>query len=216
MEDDIYGIYGPVAAQMGQDAGQQGDLMVAAVMKTGTTVQTYDNQNFFDTAHPNPNADGNTMGTVSNYTAGSSTGWYLVDSKKVLKPFIFQTRVAFSLTTRFNVDDPSVFDNDEFLWGIRGRCNAGFGLWQLAHYSTLPLTPQNIVANRNLMASIRRPNGTPMGISADTIVVPTSLKPQANKIFKNDLIENDPTTPTTLIANEAIALCEPVEFQFLN
>lgn len=216
IEDDIYGIYAPVAAQMGQDAGQQGDLLVAKAMKAGTTTPTYDNQNFFDVAHPNPNADGVSVGTVANYAAGSYTGWYLIDSKKVLKPFIYQTRVPFSLTTRFNVDDPSVFDNDEFLWGIRGRCNAGFGLWQLAYYSTLELTPTNVVAARTAMASIRRPNGTPMGVTGDTIIVPTSLYPQARKIYEVSLIENDPATPTTLVSNIARALADPIEFPFLN
>ncbi|WP_230478979.1 Mu-like prophage major head subunit gpT family protein, partial [Kingella kingae] len=53
---------------------------------------------------------------------------------KTLKPLIFQYRQAPEFETKF---DPSksdkVFMEDVYLYGARRRCNAGFGLWQLAH-----------------------------------------------------------------------------------
>lgn len=215
IEDDKVGLYTPIASQMGQTAQRFADLLVAQLIQAGTTTKIYDGQNFFDAAHPNYTSAGLAT-TLPNTAAGSSPGWYLIDNSQILKPFIFQTRVPFSLTTRFNVDDPSVFDNDEFLWGTRGRCNAGYGLWQLAYYSTLPMTSQNLIAARTAMAEIRRPDGTPMGITPNLLVVPSTLFPRAVAYYKNGLIANDPTTPTVLIENDVVGMFEPLEYKWLN
>ena len=216
IEDDRYGLYRPVAAEMGQTAARFPDTLLAQLFKLAPTTKIYDGQNFFDLAHPNFDANGNpiTLPNISNL--GQGPGWYLVDNSRVLKPFIFQTRVPFSLVNRFNPDDPSVFDNDEFLWGTRGRCNAGFGLWHLAYYSTATLNPTNLVAARTAMSLIRRPDGTPMGITPDTLVVPSALYPRANAYYKNTLVANDPNAPTTLTENDVIGMFEPVEYKWLN
>ena len=216
IEDDRYGIYSPVAAQMGQTAARFPDLLVTQLMKVGTTTKIYDGQNFFDLAHPSFDANGNPATVANVSAAGGQPGWYLIDTSQVLQPFIYQNRIPFSLVSRFNPDDPSVFDNDEFLWGTRGRCNAGFGLWQLAYYSTQPMTPANLVAARTAMALIRRPDGTPMGITPNLLVVGSALYPRAKAYYTNNLIANDPTTPTTLIENDIIGMFEPLEFKWLN
>ena len=216
VEDDKYGMYSPVAAEMGQSAARFPDLLVAQLMKAGTTTKIYDGQNFFDLAHPNFDALGNptTIANVNN--ANQGPGWYLVDNSRTLKPFIFQTRIPFGLVARFNPEDPAVFDNDEFLWGTRGRCNAGFGLWQLAFYSTQTLNPANLIAARTAMSLIRRPDGAPMGIVPDTLVVPSSLYPRANAYYKNTLIGSDPANPTTLVENDIIGMFKPIEDVWLN
>ncbi len=216
IEDDRFGIYNPIAAEMGQAAARFPDLLVSQLVKLGTTTKIYDGQNFFDLAHPNFDANGNpiTVANVSNPNQGP--GWYLIDNSRVLKPFIFQSRVPFSLNSRFSPEDPSVFDNDEFLWGTRGRCNAGFGLWQLAYYSTATLTPAALIAARTAMALIRRPDGTPMGITPNILVVPSALYPRAMAYYKNNLIANDPSAPTTLVENDVIGMFEPIEFKWLN
>jgi phage major head subunit gpT-like protein len=215
IEDDKYGLYNVIASEIGQSSGEFPELLIAQLLQAGTTTQAYDGQNFFDPAHPTFTAAG-APPTAANYFAGSSPGWYLMDNSRSLKPLIFQTRSPFNLTTRFNPDDPSVFDNDEFLWGTRGRMNAGFGLWQLAAFSTLPLTVANITTVRVAMASLRRPDGTPMGIRPNVIVVPTVLHEQANSYFQNGLIANNPASPTTLVENTIKGMYEPVEFPWLN
>lgn len=215
VEDDKYGIYTPIAQEMGLSANQFPDKLVADLIKAGTTTVGYDGQNFFDTAHPNWDSTGAAI-TLPNYTSGSNTGWYLLDNSRALKPFIMQTRVPFELVTRFSMTDPSVFDNDEFLWGTRGRMNAGFGLWQLAYYSKAAFTVANLEAARAAMALIRRPDGTPMGITPDTVVVPSSLFTQANSYFNNQLIANDPASPTVLVENRIKGMFKPIEFKFLN
>ena len=215
VEDDKYGLYTPVASELGRSAHEFPDLLVAGLMKNGTTTAGYDNQNFLDVAHPNFDPSGNAS-TIANYVAGGSPGWYLIDNSRMLKPFIHQTRVPFSLTARFNPDDPSVFDNDKFLWGTRGRMNAGFGLWQLVYYSQQPMTQANLLAGRTAMASIRRPDGTPMGIKPTLLVVPPTLFAQSNSYYVNSLIANDPANPTVLVENLIKGFFEPLEYPWLN
>jgi phage major head subunit gpT-like protein len=219
VEDDKYGMYSVVAGQMGMDAGQVPDKLVAQIVKASLTTNTYDGQPFFSTAHPTYDANGNPT-TVSNYAAGSggntSAGWWLIDNTKMLKPWIFQKRVPFELVTRFNPEDPSVFDSDEFLWGTRGRCNAGLGLWQFAYYSTQSLNVANLVAARTAMAEIRRPDGTPMGIKPNLLMTGSGLYPLVKSYYENGLIGSDPTTPTTLVQNQIIGMFEPFENEWLN
>ena len=214
IEDDKYGIYTPVAAEMGNSAAQFPDKLVADLIKLGTTTATYDGQNFFDLAHPNWDAGGAAI-TLPNYTSGANPGWYLIDNSRFLKPFILQTRVPFNLVTRFNPDDPSVFDNDEFLWGTRGRMNAGFGMWQLCYYSKAAMTQANLIAARTAMAAIRRPDGTPMGITPDTLVVPSALYSKANSFWRNQNVVND-TDGLTLVENQINGWFKPIEFKWLN
>lgn len=215
IEDDRFGLYTPIAAEMGRNGQEFPDKLIADLMKAGNTTAGYDGQNFFDTAHPNFDSAGAAL-NLPNYVSGSSPGWFLVDNTRVLKPFVMQTRVPFNLVQRFNLEDPNVFDNDEFLWGTRGRMNAGYGLWQLAYYSKAAFTVANLEAGYAAMAAIRRPNGDPMGIKPTTVIVPTVLLTQAKSYFENGLIANDPTTPTVLIENRIRGMFEPIEFPWLN
>ena len=61
-----------------------------------------------------------------------SNDWYLLDTSKVLKPFIWQSRKAPQMVAKTNLTDDNVFMYDEFLWGVDLRGNAGYGLPQLA------------------------------------------------------------------------------------
>ncbi len=169
IEDDKYGLLTPIAQQLGENAGRFPDLLVAQQMQLGHTTPTYDGQNFFDVAHPNPTPAGG-AGTIANYQDGASPVWYLIDDTRVLKPFIWQTRRPFQIIPKFRMDDEQVFWEREFQWGVDGRCNFGLGLWQLAFMSRAALTHDNVLAARTAMASIRRADGAPMGINGRLIV----------------------------------------------
>lgn len=214
IEDDRVGMYAPIAAEMGEAARVFPATLVAALIKSGKTTVGYDGQNFFDTDHAGWDAAGAVINTVSNYQSGASPGWLLIDNTRVLKPFIVQTRVPFSLTTRFNPDDPNVFDRDEFLWGTRGRMNVGFGLWQLAFYSEAAFTKANLIAARTAMGSIYRPDGSPMGIMPNMVVVPSTLYPKAMSFYRNNQVMN--AGGTALEDNDIVNMFEPVEFPWLN
>lgn len=57
---------------------------------------------------------------------------YLLDCRMPVKPFLFQERNSPEFTPRFDPADPHVFNNDEFLAGVRARGAAGYGPWWLA------------------------------------------------------------------------------------
>lgn len=210
IEDDRFGILTPAAEMLGQNAGRLPDLLIAQLMLAGNTTPTYDGQNFFDVAHPNPNADGLTIGTVANYVAGGSAPWFLVDTTRVLRPFIFQTRRPFQVIPKFSMTDPQVFWNKEFEWGVDGRCNAGYGLWQLAYMSKATLTHDNVLAARTAMTSIRRPDGAPMGITPNLLIATSANYPTAKALQLNDY------QPAVLIPNLLKGMFEAVENQWLN
>ena len=64
----------------------------------------------------------------------TNTEWHLFDCSKRIKPFIVQQRVPITLEwLDMDKESDSVFLRDEFLYGVRSRDNAGFGLYQLAY-----------------------------------------------------------------------------------
>jgi phage major head subunit gpT-like protein len=66
----------------------------------------------------------------------SDTEWYLFDTSRVIKPLILQINRKIKFTAMDNPTDPNVFNKAQFLYGIDGEHNAGYGLWQLAYCST--------------------------------------------------------------------------------
>ena len=51
--------------------------------------------------------------------------------------------------------------NDEFLYGVRARVNAGFGLWQLGFGSKDALNEANYAAARAAMMGFKSDGGRP-------------------------------------------------------
>lgn len=210
IEDDKYGILNVVAAELGQSAARFPDLLIAKLLLAGHTTQTYDGQNFFDTAHPTFDNTGTPGPTVANYVAGSGPAWFLFDTKRVVKPLIYQKRKPFVLLPKFNPTDPQVFWNKEYEWGVDGRSNAGFGMWQLGYMSNAALTHDNLIAARSAAAAIRRPDGSPMGISYDLLVVPPTLYPAAKALYLNDF-QPLASGATSLVPNQVKGMFEPLE-----
>lgn len=68
--------------------------------------------------------------------AGADTQWYLLCTTRPLKPLIFQQRKPPHFIAMTNETDTSVFMNKQFLYGVDGRANAGYGFWQMAFGST--------------------------------------------------------------------------------
>lgn len=66
--------------------------------------------------------------------AASATSWYLLDQFSPIKPFFVQVRQRpTNVVVLDRPTDPNVFDDDMVLFGVKGRGNYGFGLWQAAH-----------------------------------------------------------------------------------
>lgn len=65
-----------------------------------------------------------------------SKKWYLLCTKKALKPIIYQERKKIKFVSMVNETDEKVFMNNEFQYGADGRNNTGYGFWQMAIGST--------------------------------------------------------------------------------
>jgi phage major head subunit gpT-like protein len=187
IEDDQIGIFAPVAAQLGQDAASFPDKLVWPLLTAGDSTVCYDGQYFFDTDHPGYDASGAVV-SVSNFQAGAGAAWYLVDDSQVVKPIVYQKRKEFKLTALQDDRDPNVFYRGEFVWGVDGRCNAGYGLWQLAYKSKATLDETNFNAARAAMQALRKRDGDVINISPTKILVPPSLGPTARKLLNAELI----------------------------
>ncbi len=68
--------------------------------------------------------------------AESPDQWYLLCTKRYIKPLLFQEREKAKLICKNKEMDDNVFYDDEVIYGIKARYNVGFGLWQLAYGST--------------------------------------------------------------------------------
>ncbi len=80
-----------------------------------------------------------------------------------------------------------VFRNNRFLYGVRGRGNAGYGLPQLADASRETLNATNHAAARAAMMAYRGPGGRRLGIMPGLLVVPPSLESATRKLLNSEL-----------------------------
>lgn len=182
IEDDQAGIYAPLFADFGQTAAELPDHLVFEKLKNGFTEKCSDGQFFFDTDHPSTDAEGQPV-AKSNHGGGASTPWYLLCTKRQIKPIIKQNRRWPAQLTRMDSPtDPNVFHRAEYLYGVDGRLAAGYGFWQLGFGSKQTLNAANYAVARAAMMEMKGDNGRPLGIVPDLLVVPGSLESAARKI----------------------------------
>lgn len=187
IEDDTVGTLAARIRNMGQSAARHPEKMIASLMIAGTSTLCYDGQFFFDTDHPvAANHDGTgAVTTASNLQAGAGTPWYLLDCSGEMKPFIFQERTAPEFDTlERSTDADTVFIKDQYLYGIRYRCNAGYGFWQKAFRSGAALDNTNLDAAIAQMMSLKGDGGKPLGITPTHLIVPPALRAAANQCVK--------------------------------
>ena len=197
IEDDNVGVYTPLFAEMGRAAKAHADQLVFALLAAGETTTCYDGQNFFDTDHPvYPNVDGTGTATlVSNLQAGTGPAWYLLDTSRALKPLIFQERTTPELEALTSTQDEMVFMSDAYRYGVRYRCSAGFGFWQLAYKSKAALDAANFNAAMAAMMQIKADGDRPLGVKPTTLVVPPSLRADAMALIEAQLTTGGASNP---------------------
>jgi phage major head subunit gpT-like protein len=195
IDDDNIGIYSPLFTEMGRSAATFPDEMIWPFLKAGFSTPCYDKQNFFDTDHPVLDEDGDVI-SVSNTGGGAGTPWFLVDSSRFIKPIVWQTRKPFSNLIRMDrEDDPNVFNKKQFQYGVDGRCNVGFGFWQLAHGSKQTLDATAYETARAAMLGMKGDFGRPLGLKPNLLVVPASLEGAARRILKSQLVNGGESNP---------------------
>lgn len=201
IEDDQVGVYAPLAASMGQEAAQHPDRLIAQLLAAGPASLCFDGQNFFDVDHPvYPNVDGTGVAaTVSNYNSGGGApgpAWYLLDTRKPLRPIIFQERTKPEFETKTNpATSDKVFTADLYQYGVRYRCNAGFAFWQMAYCSKAALTAANFAAARLAMRKFTADGGRPLGINPSVILVSPDNEAAARALFEAMLIDGGNSNP---------------------
>lgn len=62
--------------------------------------------------------------------------WHLLDTKRVIKPIVFQQRKKPTFVQQTDPNSDAVYMNKTFRFGAEARGEAGYGLWQLAVGST--------------------------------------------------------------------------------
>lgn len=175
IEDDNIGIYTPMFQEFGRSVGTFPDELVFPLLNNGFTGVGYDGRPFFDTQHPVIGADGGTI-AVSNSGGGSGTPWFLLDVSRAVKPLIYQRRREFELRRMDAATDEIMFREGRARYGVDGRCNAGYGLWQLAYGSRQTLDATSYAAARAAMMGLKGDHDRPLNIRPNLLVVPPSLE----------------------------------------
>lgn len=205
IEDDQYGVYTPLMAQIGQDAAEHPAGMVFDLLKNGFATAGYDGQFFFDTDHPVVDANGVEQ-SVSNTGGGSGTPWFILDTTRMIKPIILQMRAPYKFVAKDQETDENTFMRKEFLYSSEVRLNAGYGLWQLAYGSKQTLDAAAFNAALAAMQGMKGDHGRPLGIRPRLLVVPPSLRATALSLV---VAENDAAGATNINRNAVDVLVSP-------
>ncbi|MEX3555875.1 MAG: Mu-like prophage major head subunit gpT family protein [Burkholderia gladioli] len=193
IDDDQYGVYKPLFAQLAQDAKRHPDILVFDLLKNGTKGLCYDGLPFFSTKHP-VGLQGKEK-PFSNDQGGTGTPWYLIDATKAIRSFIVQMRRDYQFVALDKVDDWRNFMAKEIMYGVDARLNVGYGLWQLAHRSAQDLTTDSYAAARADMMSIRSDAGAALNAKPSLLIVPPSLEEQALKTVMVERLANGASNP---------------------
>jgi len=62
----------------------------------------------------------------------SDSAWFLLDTTKPIKPFVYHQRKAPVFVQQVDPEADDVFMRKKFKFGAEARAAGGFGLWQLA------------------------------------------------------------------------------------
>ncbi len=186
IEDDQIGQYSVNAERFGRLIAQFPDKLCYALLCDGFNTLCFDGQNFFDEDHPL--GDGTYSNVVGTPASDQGEPWFLIDESQVLKPIIWQTRRAFKFEALDDLNSEHTFKNNEFLYGVDGRCNAGFGFWQTAVGSRAALTVENYEKAGELLRGMKATNGEPLGIRPTTLVVGPKNRAAAKRIIDAMLV----------------------------
>lgn len=178
---DNYGVYTPMMADMGMSAEVWPDELIFALFKLALTAKCYDKQPFFDTDHPVAGV------SKSNYGGGSGSLWALLDTRRPLKPFIFQLEVPPKLQVLDKPDSEGVFMQRLIRFGIEAWGNAGFGFWQQAYGSKDDITEEHVDEYINAMSSLESDEGKKLGIVPNVLICGTSRRAEAETLLEKQL-----------------------------
>lgn len=106
-------------------------LVPPALEDTANLLMTVDK---LEDGKPNPYK--NTAEVVVAPWLTSDTAWFLLDTSKPIKPFIYQPRKKPVFVEQTDTQADDVFSRRKFKFGAEARAAAGYGFWQQAYGST--------------------------------------------------------------------------------
>ncbi len=106
-------------------------LVGPALMDTANALVSVDR---LEDGKPNPYKG--TAEVVVDTRITSATAWFLLDTTKPVKPFIFQERKAPVFVQQTDPQADDVFMRRKFKFGAEARGASGYGFWQLCYGST--------------------------------------------------------------------------------
>jgi phage major head subunit gpT-like protein len=191
IEDDQYGIYTPLTEEMGRSAKIWPDELIFELVKAGFDTHCYDSQYFFDADHP---VGDHTVSNIQGDPTSTNPAWYLLDTTKAVKPFVFQSRKAPEFISQTKTDSDDVFMRAEFKYSIEARGSAGYGLWQLAFASKDDLNAANFKTLRTRMENQKDDAGKSLAISPKILLVPPALRDAAEELILREKISGSNNT----------------------
>jgi phage major head subunit gpT-like protein len=194
--DDQYGALAPLIQELGASAASHPTELTLELLAAGFTNLCYDGQPMFSDSHPSFDQNGLPI-TASNLQAGTGPAWFLLDNTRPFRAMIYQEREPYHITVLNREEEEDVFMHNRFLYGVTGRSNAGYGLWQLAFGSQAELTADNYGAARAAMASLRGDGGRKLNINPSLLVVPRELEGPGRSLINGEtrVITVDVGTP---------------------
>lgn len=198
VEDDNIGMLANMVSDMADAAANHPDELLFELIKQGFNKKCYDGQPFFSPNHVV--TVGTEEITVSNVQipddeANEKPLWILLDTTRPINPFIWQERVPYEFQQLTDEDKALSFMTDEFLYGIRGRGNMGYGFWQMAFASKQDLTTENFNDLYDRMCSQKNDSGRPLRIKPSILLVGMKNREQAFNIAKAQTLDNMKPNP---------------------
>jgi len=194
IEDDQIGIFGSLMSEMGYTAAMHPDELVFALLAAGATELCFDGQPFFNASHPVIVSGAAT--TASNYdSAGGGNLWMLLDTKRPLKPCIFQKRRDYQFQAFNKLSDEHVFMSRKYLYGVEARVNVGFGFWQMAYGSLNTLNETNFNAYVAAMLAYKSDEDKSLNIKPDLLVCGPSNRAAARSLIETQVLANGASNP---------------------
>lgn len=210
IEDDNLGIYGPLFREMGSSVVAHKDQLVFPLLNNGFANLCFDGQPYFSNAHPVLDVNGNPTTYANTDTpGGGGTPWFLMQTTRFLKPLIFQNRKPFTFVPMDKPENENVFNRKEFVYGVDGRNNVGYGFPQFCWGSTSGLTPVTYATARAGLMALKGDYGRPLGIMPNLLVVPPSLETAARTAVKAELVLSGGAAVSNVWYNTADVLVVP-------
>ncbi len=183
--DDNLGIYAKRFEGIGRAVRAHKPRSAFGLLKLGFSTLCYDGQFFFDTDHPVIDKNG-VVQSVANTDGGSGAAWFLMDSRMLLKPIIFQERKKPEFVYMDKPNDAPVFNRKKHVYGVDSRDNVGFGFWQGIWGSKQTLDATNYAEARAAIMNMTGDFGRPLGLVPDVLICDATNESKARKLLINE------------------------------